>query len=82
MGDEEPMNLAMAAARPLCEEARQPRRRTNCECITELADELWRLDRDYKRLEEAIRQTRGISRTPRRLSGPNSSRLWVNIRQP
>lgn len=47
------MDLAMGRA--LCEEAKTPRRRTNCECITELADELWRLDRDYKRLEEAIK---------------------------
>ena len=53
MGDEsEPLNLAMGRA--LCEEAKTPRRRTNCECICELADELWKLDRDYKRLEQAF----------------------------
>lgn len=48
-------NLAMAAARPICDEAKTPRRLTNCERITELADELWRLDRDYKRLEQVIK---------------------------
>ena len=46
----------MSMKRPIvCEEAKQPYRRTNCECITELADELWRLDRDYKHLEAAIK---------------------------
>ena len=54
MGDEsEPLNLAMGRA--ICEEAKQPRRHTNCECIAELADKLWRLDWDYKRLEEEIK---------------------------
>lgn len=53
MGDtSEPMDLAMG--RTLCEEAKQPRKRTNCECIMELADELWKLDRDYIRLGCAI----------------------------
>ena len=54
MGDEsESLNMAMG--KYPCEESKQPRSSTNCECITELADELWRLDRDYKRLEEAIK---------------------------
>lgn len=34
---------------------RRIRKRTNCECICELAGELVQLDRDYKHLETAIK---------------------------
>lgn len=34
---------------------RRIRKRTNCECICELADELVQLDRSYKHLETAIK---------------------------
>ena len=65
----EEMAMPIADGKSICEEMRTPRRRTNCDCITELADELWRLDRDYKRLESAIKAD------PRYI--PNSQKtLW------